>query len=48
MMARVRYAHITNRGYRELSMSTYQPKMAVPERIYNSHYGNGMPAMFTS
>ena len=21
---------------------------AVPERIYNSHYGNGVPAMFTS
>ena len=20
----------------------------VPERIYNSHYGNGVPAMFTS
>ena len=22
--------------------------LAVPERIYNSHYGNGVPAMFTS
>ena len=20
----------------------------LPERIYNSHYGNGVPAMFTS
>ena len=23
-------------------------KMSMPERIYNSHYGNGVPAMFTS
>ena len=23
-------------------------KMTMPERIYNSHYGNGVPAMFTS
>ena len=22
--------------------------MTMPERIYNSHYGNGVPAMFTS
>ena len=22
--------------------------MVMPERIYNSHYGNGVPAMFTS
>ena len=24
------------------------PNQIVPERIYNPHYGNGVPAMFTS
>ena len=30
---------------------TFQPQSSLkswPERIYNSHYGNGVPAMFTS
>ena len=25
-----------------------QFNLILPERIYNSHYGNGVPAMFTS
>ena len=30
------------------SPSTIPERGKVPKRIYNSHYGNGVPAMFTS
>ena len=30
------------------STRQFSDGLDLPERIYNSHYGNGVPAMFTS
>ena len=34
--------------YFHSEMNEVASQVSMPERIYNSHYGNGVPAMFTS
>jgi hypothetical protein len=39
---------ISSKKDKEIKVSTLMPIRIKPECIYNSHYGNGVPAMFTS
>ena len=41
--------HFFQKVYQIIALNKFHYyKMLMPERIYNSHYGNGVPAMFTS